>query len=380
MMNSKIYYSKNKNTKEAVKEIIEKIDQRDIKLVMFFASTTYDFEFVSKEFNNKFSDCEVTGTTTSGELCNTGFGDNGLLAISIASKEMKVKSILIEDGDKHPILYKDKIYGTMKEIGLNPSSLDISNKGFGIGLFNGLFNMEEKLLSVIYSVIKDSSFKILGGTAGDDLKFENTLISYKGKVINNGCVMTFVKTDAPFHIQKENIFTQSGITMTATKVDVRKRIIYEFNGRAAATEYARVLGIQENKLDKHFTINPLGRLIGDEVFIATPFQINSDKSITLYSQILPNAIVDVLELKDPEKCLHETLSEVKEKIPNLKLVIAFNCILRTLYFKEKKITGNLTNIFNEYVPSLCGFTSYGEQFGKMHVNQTLTILALGGIE
>ncbi|MCT4565141.1 MAG: FIST C-terminal domain-containing protein [Maledivibacter sp.] len=376
-MNAKVYYSKNKNVQGAVQEIIKKIDQENIKIVMFFVSPIYDFEYVSKEMHNKFSDCEVMGTTTAGEICNEGFDDDGLLAISISSKEMRVKSAMIEDGNHHPILYKDKISEAMQSVGLDPSSLSISEKGFGIGLFNGMFCMEEKLLSVIYAVIKDSEFKIVGGTAGDGLDFKKTFISYNGKVINNGCIVTFVKTNEPFCIKKENIFIQSGKTMTATKVDVRNRVIHELNGRPAAAEYARVLGIDESDLDKHFTINPLGRMIGDEIFIATPTQIHPDKSITVYAQVLPNSIVDILEPIDPKTVLHETLSEVKEEIPNLKVVMAFNCLLRTLYFKEKKLTGDLTNIFNEYVPLLCGFSSYGEQLGKFHMNETLTILALG---
>ncbi|MCT4543961.1 MAG: FIST C-terminal domain-containing protein [Vallitalea sp.] len=376
-MNAKVYYSQNKDSHEAVEEIIKKIVQEDICLVMFFASTTHDFKYVSKQLYNKFSDSEVIGTTTAGEICNEGFMDNGLLAISISSRKMKVKSIMIEDGDKHPILYKDKISDVMKNVGLNPNSSNISNEGFGIGLFNGVLCLEEKLLSVLYSVINDPEFKLVGGSAGDGLNFKNTFISYNGSVINNGCVVSFVKTDIPFCIKKENIFTQSGKTMTATKVDVRNRVIYELNGKPAATEYARVLGINEKDLDKHFTINPLGRMIGDEIFIATPTQINPDKSITVYAQVLPYSIVEILEPIDPKTVLHETLSEVKEEIPNLKLLISFNCLLRTLYFKEKKITDDLTNIFNEYVPLLCGFSSYGEQYGKFHMNETLTILALG---
>ncbi|MCT4604642.1 MAG: FIST C-terminal domain-containing protein [Marinisporobacter sp.] len=376
-MHAKVYYSKNKNTQAAVQEIIKKIDQENIKLVMFFVSPIYDFEYVSKEIHNKFSNCEVIGATTAGEIYNKGFDDDGLLAISISSKEMKVKSIMIESGNQHPILYKDQLSEAMKSVGLDPNSSNISRQGFGIGLFNGAFCLEEKLLSVIYAVIKDYDFKIVGGSAGDGLNFKSTLISHNGKAIHDGCVVTFVKTDMPFYIKKENIFTQSGKTMIATKVNVRNRVIYELNGKPASTEYARVLGVPERDLNKYFTINPLGRMIGDEIFIATPTEIGPDKSITLFAQILPNSIVDILEPTDPKAVLHETLSEVKENVPNLKLVIAFNCLLRTLYFKEKKLTSDLTNIFNQYVPLLCGFSSYGEQFGKFHMNETLTILALG---
>lgn len=377
MMNAKVYYSQKKNTQEAVAEIIKEITQEDIKLVMFFVSPIHDFEYASKGIYNEFPFIEVMGATTAGEICNKGFMDEGLLAISISSKTMKVKSIMIEDGHKHPILYKNKIEDTMKEAGLNPDSSNISNEGFGIGLFNGVVCLEEKLLSVIYSVIKDSEFNIVGGSAGDGLNFKNTFISYNGKVIDDGCVVTFVKTNERFCIKKENIFKLSGKTMTATKVDVRNRVIYEFNGNPASTEYARMLGIYEKDLNKYFTINPLGRMIGDEIFIATPTQINPDKSITVYAQVLPYSIVDILEPLDPKEVLHQTLTEVKEEIPNLKLLISFNCLLRTLYFKEKKITGDLTNIFNEYVPLLCGFSSYGEQYKKFHMNETLTILALG---
>ncbi|WP_242655154.1 FIST signal transduction protein [Clostridium cellulovorans] len=373
-MKIKHFFSKSKNTEEAAKEIISNIKQIDEKLIIFFASPTYDFSRLSEILYSAFSHCEVIGCTTSGEISEKGFSDDSLVAMSMASSNLTVKSVLFEDGYKHPILKSDEIKTTLQTLGFNPESQNIEKEGFALTLFNGLYNLEEKLLSVIYSIIRNKNFNVLGGTAGDNLAFKETLICHNGKIINNGGLVTFVKTTEKFMVYKETIFKPMGKLLIATKVDVRNRIVYEFNNKPATTEYAKVLGIDERNLSEHFTINPLGRVLGDDIYISTPFQINSDKSISLYCQILENSTIEVLEPLDPIEVSEKTVAFIKETMPSANFALMFNCILRTLYFKETLITDKLTKVIAKGIPRFVGFTTYGEQLRTRHFNQTLVMI------
>ena len=86
----------------------------------------------------------------------------------------------------------------------------------------------------------------------------------------------------------------------------------------ATTEYAHVLGINEHDLPKHFINHPLGKAYENDIFIASPMKVNSDKSITFYCELMSNTFVHVLEAEDPITVLKKTLQSVPFKL-NLPL-------------------------------------------------------------
>ena len=111
----------------------------------------------------------------------------------------------------------------------------------------------------------------------------------------------------------------------------------------------------------------------DDILIASPMKINDDKSITFYCQVLPNTFVQVLRPADPVKKIKETIASLSFK-PEFTYVV--NCILRSSKFNREglwnKIDKELINICN----NTTGYISYGEQFHKHHVNQTMVMLAV----
>jgi len=56
-------------------------------------------------------------------------------------------------------------------------------------------------------------------------------------------------------------------------------------------------------------------------------------------------------------------------------VLTFDCILRKLEIAETGIEGAVSDILRRN--NAVGFNTYGEQFCGVHVNQTLTAIALG---
>ncbi|WP_026881872.1 FIST signal transduction protein [Clostridium akagii] len=244
-----------------------------------------------------------------------------------------------------------------------------NNKNAFILLFcDGLNGMEETIITTLYFVKDD--FKIIGGSAGDNLKFKETYIYIGKKRVSS--VALFFNTKQRTHITKENIYIPSGKRLLITEADTINRIVKSFNNKPASTEYARVLGVKESELEKYFMNNPLGKIYKDDIFIASPMKINEDKSITFYCQLLSNTFVQVLEPIDPLQQLRTTVSKLPFK-PNFVFVI--NCILRSLKFEKenmwKQVDNEILKICNN---NTTGFISYGEQFYKMHANQTMVML------
>jgi len=73
--------------------------------------------------------------------------------------------------------------------------------------------------------------------------------------------------------------------------------------------------------------------------------------------------------------LKQQLSEIERHIPNPRLILGFDCILRRLEAQEKKIGNDVRKALEGL--NFVGFSTYGEQFNAVHVNQTLTGVAIG---
>ena len=374
MINVKRGFSDLSDSKQAIESVISSIKQSDTKLVMFFASAKYDFELVSKTINAEFLSAEVIGCTTAGEIGPKGFSENSIVAMSIAADDFTPATAVIKDVDFRAMLSKNDILNAISKTGMDVNSPNFKEQGFGIMLIDGMKATEEKMLSGLNSIFDD--FTIVGGSAGDDGKFQKVYVSANGEVLTNAAVITFIKTSKKFAIYKENIYVPTDIEFKVTKCDMPKRTVYEFNGRPAADVYAEALGIKREDISKNFQSNPIGRQFGDSIWIASPFQVLDDGSIQFFSQIMPNATVKLLKPINSVEEAKKSVREIKSKVPNPKAVIGFNCILRYMQFKQE---GSCPSIYNELsnLGEVIGFNCYGEQYGKYHVNQTFTLITIG---
>lgn len=344
-------------------------------LVFFFSSTKYDFLELSKQMTLAFQGSEVIGVTTVGEIGPKGFESTGVSAMSF-DQQFKVAAVLMDDIEKFPIFSRKKLITAAKNIGISLSSKNMEREGIALIFPNGLVAGEEKMLSIVNSIFEHDGFPIFGGTAGDDAKFKETSISVNGKVSSKGGAVALMKTNIDIHIHKENIFQTTGRVMEITKVNTEERIVYEMNGKRAASEYARLLGVSESQLPNYFMKSPLGRKVNEDIYIASPFQVLKDGSIQFYCQIFQHQKVDILEPIDPITTLNKSVLALKNEFRQLDGVLAINCILRKLQFEQEHLISALNKEF-ETLPSLAGFCSYGEQINNTQLNQTLVLLGFG---
>ncbi|PAQ13463.1 hypothetical protein CD798_15350 [Bacillaceae bacterium SAOS 7] len=154
-------------------------------LVLFFASTAYDFASLSHQLHEMFPKSEVIGVTTVGEISSTGFQSNGVVAMSF-NQQFQAKGVLVEDIERFPIYSRKHLIEAAKNIGISLHSAHPEKEGLGLMFPNGLVAGEEKMLSIVNSLFEHEGFPIFGGTAGDDAKFTETFVSVNGIVSSKG--------------------------------------------------------------------------------------------------------------------------------------------------------------------------------------------------
>lgn len=361
------------DVRSVVAKLIDTIRQPQMKLVMFFSSKKYDIKEVAKIFKEYLPDVHVVGCTTAGELSNQGFTEGSISALSIAADDFEAAPYLMKEINRKVLFAKNDIIRVAETIGLSQDSED----GFILTLIDSSQAAEEKILSLLRNNFP--KLNIVGGSAADE-DFKETLVSVNGETMENAAAIVFVRTSHEMLFHKENIYTPTDIQLEVTKANIQQRLVLELNGKPAAEEYARILGIdvgylRENFRDVFFS-NPLGRTFGEDIWITAPTSIVDDKAIAFASLILPGTRVKLLKPVDAVAEAVKTVETIKQKLPNCKGAILFNCLLRYMQFKQDNQTEIIAREYAKLGP-ICGFNTHGEQLQRHHMNQTLTLVAFG---
>jgi hypothetical protein len=66
---------------------------------------------------------------------------------------------------------------------------------------------------------------------------------------------------------------------------------------------------------------------------------------------------------------------VREELGSVDGVLVFDCVLRRLEFESRGIAEDVAEVLRRN--RAAGFSTFGEQFGGVHVNQTMVGMAFG---
>lgn len=342
--------------------------------LLFVDINLYDFDLLN-QLNDKYPDVDIVAITTSGEIGEKGITSKTISGI-VFDQAFKTSAALVEDAHLAPIISRHKLSDSARVAGIN---LNKKNPHDIALIFpTGLNGCEERFVSTINALYNYDDPLVVGATAGDDIQFNATYVYVNGKHDSNGGAVLFIHTTHDIKVYKETIFNPTDKVLRVTKADHDNRCVYTLNGKPAATAYAEQLGVSEHELENYFMSNPLGRQAGDDIFVASPFQINPDKSINFYCQVFEGARLVMLEPKDAVKEINLTVDTINKDFRSIEGGLLFNCILRKLQFANDHTTGIIGNAMNR-IPNACGLISYGEQLGRTQINQTLLIVIFGKV-
>lgn len=351
----------------AVDDLSSQFGEQVADCMIFFCSADYDLPALGAELDQRFS-CPIAGCTSSGQIGPAGFYRSGISAIVLGGG-FRVRVFPV-----HPLHdYQDQVAQIASSI--NGSSGSCAGQRFGLLLVDGLSMMEERLTASLYQSI--GNIPIVGGSAGDNLNFARTHIYVGGgRFESDAAVFTVVESEGPVLPFKVQHFVPGEVDLVITEADPENRVIREINGEPAARAYADAIGMTVEELSPSvFSSRPLVLVLGGERYLRSIQKVNDDLSLACYCAIDEGLILHIGEAIDPAQCLEDAFAEIHAQIPQPQVILGCDCILRRLEYEQ----GGSAKVMGELMArnKVFGFSTYGEQFNGVHVNQTLTGVVIG---
>jgi hypothetical protein len=359
----------------AAGELADAIHDPAMALGVFYCSPAYDLEALGAALRARFPGANLVGCTTAGEITPAGYVSGALTGVSLTGGGLAAVTRRIDGLTdfrfERGSAAAQELLGSLRGEGQRPHGRNT----FGFLLVDGLSMQEEALVSSLYRSLGD--IQLFGGSAGDEGRFRGTHVFHDGAFRRDCAVFTLVQTDQPFTVFKTEHFVSGTEKMVVTRADPGRRVVTEINGEPAGREYARLVGLEVEKLTPMiFSAHPVVVKVGGKTYVRSIQKVNDDDSLTFYCAIDEGIVLTVARGVDLVENLEQLFAQVHERVGPPQLVLGCDCILRRLEAEQRGLKERVSALMA--ANNVVGFATYGEQFNAMHVNQTFTGVAIGG--
>ncbi|MDQ6432924.1 FIST N-terminal domain-containing protein [Mesorhizobium sp. LHD-90] len=342
--------------------------------LFFFSQALVSAEELSDAIQRCAPGLRYAGCSTAGEITPVGIEEGQMLAVLFPAGSFTIASAII------PHLSSSGMEAIASQVGALRRSLTAhtgrlsSGNAFALCLIDGLSFAEESVAAAIHWGLDD--IPLVGGSAGDDLRFEATTLISDGVVATDCAVVVLVATDVPFHVFKTENFVPTDEKLVVTASDPSRRVVHEFNAATASEEFAHAVGVMPDALTPlSFASHPVVVRVGGEYYCRSIQKLNSDGSLSFFCAIDDGIVLSIAEPTDMVESTRTALAAVGEKVGGIDVILGFDCVLRRLDARNRQVLRDISELYRSN--NLVGFGTYGEQYRTMHLNQTLTGIAFG---
>jgi hypothetical protein len=340
--------------------------------ILVFFSSSLDPAAFAAALKREFGDAPVYGCTTAGEIGPDGITEGGAVAIAFRARDFAAVAHPIEDIDA------STLESTRRDIADARAALEaLAGPGrnrFALLLVDGLCLHEEALISTIGACLDD--IQMVGGSAGDGMKFGATSILFDGRSGANSAVLMLFATPLAVRPFKCNSFEPTSVKLVVTEADIERRIVRELNAEPAASEYARTIGVPESELNAHvFAAHPVIVRVGGEFYARSIQRANPDGSLTFFCAIDEGLVLTAAGRLDTLGVVEQMFADTEAELGEVAAYVGFDCLHRRLDAEQRQIFRDLEDLYRRH--RVVGFNTYGEQFGSTHLNQTFSGVAIG---
>ena len=366
--------SKAESVEDAVADIAAQLPTEGLAMVLIFLSPHYDPHHFITEIALHFADTPVYGCTTAGELAPDGWEENSVVALAFGADDFAVAAKPIFGLSNFGVDEGRSVGRELRQELLRTNSEIDDERSFGLVLIDGMCKREEAIMSALHASL--DNVPVVGGSAGDGLRFERTFVFFDGKAYTDSAVLILLKTSLPFRLFKCDNFEPTSTKMVVTEADLEQRIVKELNAEPAAEEYSRAVGIVDDKLDAFsFASHPVLVRVGGAYYARSIQRVNPDGSLRFFCAIDEGMVLTAAKSRNPVDATRDVFAETRDEIGEVSIYIGFECILRRLDAEQHQFAREMSELYRKN--RVIGFHTYGEQYGSMHVNQTLTGVAIG---
>jgi len=345
-------------------------------IVFVFHSSEQHAASVAAHLSDRFPDTIITGCSTAGEWLTGQHRNGSLVLMGLTTPSIRwavrvlenLNGVLAESA-------KSVCDDLLQQLDVDWKNLNAENF-FCLSFFDGLSKREEPVIAAMAAELGD--IPLLGGSAGDDLKFEDAFVIANGKAYQHAAVFVMADCKLPFRAIKHQHFIPGDIDVVITKADVANRIVYRLDGMPAAQRYAQLLGLDVADLTPHiFSHHPLIYPYANECYVRALRQVCHDDGLEFGCAIEEGMVLNLCQHQDMSLSYQQLMTELKQSMGEIQLLLACNCIYRALEGNSENINQQLAEHTGTVAEHMIGFDTYGEQWQGLHVNQSLVALVLG---
>lgn len=343
-------------------------------LVVAFVAPAVDRPLIARLLHERFPGSIAIGCTTAGKIGDGGYVEGGAVGFALGRAAFHAVHTVFRD--VRSLSFAEvhlQVQALLRRLAASGRPTTASNT-FALLLVDGLSLAEEALTSMVSNVLGDVS--LAGGSAGDGLAFGCTHVFADGEALAHGAVLVLVQTDLPFEVFKTQHFAAGERRMVVTAAHCPTRTVHEIDGAPAAEEYARLHDTTVAKLGpEFFATHPLVVRVGGGEYVRAIQRLEADGSLRFFCAIEEGLVLRDATGRELARDLAQTIDRLDRDVGGLQLTISFDCILRRL---ECERMGSVAAVSGLLERGRClGFSTYGEQLRGIHVNQTLTGVAIG---
>ncbi len=294
----------------------------------------------------------VAGCSTNGEIAS-GYWRESVIAIVLSSDYMRF-GIAVEDNnnlvktseDYYKQLVDSALYDL--EVKMTHHSKIVTTKGqeikpdFGIVLLPGTDNeLNPKSNEVIKGIRKHlGNLPLIGGTIGDDCKYENGYVIFKDEFLENHTLLILCKSDLKFSMAQKHSYN---IIDDFILNKVNRNNLVELNNQPASETYFNAINqpvVEISDLrDEICAINPLGLMDEKtkELQILFPMSRGKGAKEINLSQVIPEGTKIFLTEADLEQSKKTSLESIKaafstSTIKDPRMGLMFSCVGRSTFY------------------------------------------------
>ncbi|MFK7754674.1 MAG: FIST N-terminal domain-containing protein [Sedimentitalea sp.] len=343
---------------------------RTLSLLALFVSPQALFDDVVAEAQRLYPDTDVVACTTAGEISATGYDDGQIIAVGFPASGFATQSLQIDDlHDLQPQPLIDRI--ALERVRLQDANPDMISD-FAFLVVDGLSLAEDALTATISPALRD--MPIFGGSAGDGTDFRRTLVSLNGNVASDAAVLTLIRSRYRTQVFSLDHLVPAEDRMVVTEADPDRRIVKSINAEPAGREYARIVGKDPNQLDRFtFASHPVVVRLGGTHHVRAIQQVNEAGELVFFSAIDEGMVLTVASAQNMVDHLDRRMADLSQGGKPAH-ILGCDCILRRIEAEQSQMTRALSKVLSAH--NVTGFSTYGEQIGPLHVNQTMSGVAI----
>jgi hypothetical protein len=355
---------------EAVARLLAGLGPGPFSRVILFASPRANLDALLAGLCAVLGPQTVIGCTTAGEISGQGYAEGEVVAVGLPAAHFATQCLFVPDLGA---IDGQELIGEMirARAGLSAAHPGWEHE-FAFLMVDGLSTREDALTTALAPGL--GPLPLFGGSAGDGTDFGQTKVIWQGQGLSNAAVLMVVRSPCRVKVFSLDHLVPTEQRMVVTMADPSRRRVQQINAEPAALEYARLLGKDPTQLTTFtFAAHPIVVRIGGRHHVRAIQRVDENGDLVFFSAIDEGLVLTLAKPQDMVGHLEAELSRLAEAGPPAA-ILACDCILRRMEAQENQKSLAISDVLRRH--RVVGFSTYGEQWNTMHVNHTMTGVAI----